>query len=76
MGGKSSFWTHDIATSEPMDFDLGLLADSLGGKELFNLRTLISLELNDTAEFLIVNDDTVACKLLLDKLQDLLRVEF
>lgn len=48
----------------------------LVGQEGADIVALISLELNDIADFLVVHHGTIAGKLLLDDLEDLLEVEF
>jgi len=52
---------------EPMQLD-GRLRNSLLDKEIGDLDSLISLELNDLAKLLVVNESAIASKLLLKRL--------
>ena len=49
--------------SESVEFDRRL-GDALFGEEVGDLKTLITLELDDLAEFFVVNKSAVACKIL------------
>lgn len=57
-----------------MHLDVGLGSDTFLHNESGNLLTLVTLELDNLAEVLVVNNGTVACELLLEGLQQLLLV--
>ena len=59
-----------------MNFNLVFLANLLLLEELLYILTLIALQLNNFAELFVLNNGSVACELLLDELQNLLRVVF
>lgn len=60
--------------SETVDLDVLLLqAEGLDHK-LHDLQTLVTLQLDDLSELVVLDDVSVACKLLFDDLEDLLRV--
>jgi len=60
-------------SSEPVEFDRGL-GDALFGQEVRYLEPLIALELNDLAEFFVVDKSTVACKIPFESFQQLLQI--
>ena len=59
-----------------MNLDVALLRDALLNEESSNLLTLVALKLDDLAKLLVINNGAVACKLLLEGLQELLLVIF
>lgn len=59
---------------ETVNLDVSLGSDSFLHDESGDLLTLITLELNDLSELLVVNNSTVACEFLLEGLQQLLLV--
>jgi len=61
-------------TLETVHLDVGLGSDTFLHDESGNLLTLVTLELDNLAEFLVVNNGTVACEFLLESLQELLLV--
>mmetsp|Transcript_10863 Transcript_10863/g.23165 ORF Transcript_10863/g.23165 Transcript_10863/m.23165 type:complete len:138 (+) Transcript_10863:1231-1644(+) len=62
--------------SDTVDLDLGLGGDFLGDEELPHIVALVSLELNDAAELLILHDVAVAAEFFLERLGELFKVEF
>lgn len=54
----------------------GVLGDTLFCQEVRNFDPLVTLELDDLASFLIVDDGTVAGELLLESLEKLLSIVF
>jgi len=54
----------------------GVLGDTLFGQEVLNLNPLVTLELNDLASLLILDEGTVASEFLLESLEKLLGVVF
>ena len=61
---------------EAVHLDGVLGADALLGEEDGSAISLVSLQLNDLAELGVFDDRAVACKLLLENLDDLLQVDF
>lgn len=57
-----------------MHLDVGLGGDALLYDESGDLLALVTLELDNLSELLVVNNGTVACKFLLEGLQQLLLV--
>lgn len=58
-----------------MDAQLGLGDEVLVDEEGSNLLTLVALELDDLTEFVVVDEGTVAGKVLFECLEELLEVE-
>lgn len=58
-----------------MNHNVFLSVDLLINEEITNIRSLISLELNHLAMFLIVHNSSVTCKALFPRLQDQLQVQ-
>ena len=50
----------------------GVLRDTLLGQEVLNLDPLITLELDDLASLLVLNDGTVASEFLSDRAKSVL----
>lgn len=59
-----------------MNLDHPTRSDILLGQKVLNFHSLIALQLNDFAEFLILDDASVATELLLEGLGELSQVEF
>lgn len=59
---------------ETVHLDLGLGGDTLLDDKSSHLLTLVTLELDNLSELLVVNNGTVACEFLLEGLQQLLLV--
>jgi hypothetical protein len=58
-----------------VDLDIGLLRDLLVDKELRNLHALVTLNLDDLAELLVLGDVARARQLLGEVLNELLAVD-
>lgn len=62
------------STLETVHLDVGLRGDTFLNDESSNLLTLVTLELDNLTKLFVVNNGTVACKFLLESLQELLLV--
>lgn len=63
-------------SSETVDLDIGLLDAHLSDHQVRNLLSLIALELDNFAEFGVVDNGTVGGKFLFGKFEDTLRIDF
>jgi len=71
--------TSQSSTLEPVDLDglgIQLQAFLLINEKFLHVFALIALQLNHLAHLRVIDDGAIACKLLLDHLEDLLLVKF
>jgi len=70
---ENTLYFDSTTDSEPVHFN-GVLGDTLLREEVGYLETLITLQLNDFARLLIIDEGTVASKFLLECLEQFLRI--